>query len=242
MRGRVGAPRATRGTTSLDTRTGARSSVGCDGPNPSGSTRAAARTRAVSSGGSPVMAGSKPVRQGYPSPPPRLTRYPRVAVRHASAVREPAFCRLGRPGRLDRMRADRVAVLSDIHGVLPALEAVLAEPDVRSADLIVLTGDHAAGPLPVPTLDLLSSLDNTVWVRGNADRELAAVARGAGPSRRGASTTFPGSRRRWSRWSPPTSSAARAGRSGRAPTRRRTRRRSPGCASPARAPGGGTPP
>lgn len=39
-----------------------------------------------------------------------------------------------------------VAVLSDIHGVLPALEAVLAEPDVRAAELIVATGDHAAGP------------------------------------------------------------------------------------------------
>jgi predicted phosphodiesterase len=41
-----------------------------------------------------------------------------------------------------------VAVLSDIHGVLPALEAVLAEPDVASADRIVLTGDLAAGPQP----------------------------------------------------------------------------------------------
>ena len=39
-----------------------------------------------------------------------------------------------------------VAVLSDIHGVLPALEAVLAEPDVAAADRIVLTGDLAAGP------------------------------------------------------------------------------------------------
>jgi putative phosphoesterase len=67
---------------------------------------------------------------------------------------------------------ERVAVLSDIHGVLPALEAVLAEPDVRSADRIVLTGDLAAGPLPVPTLDLLASLgERAVWVRGNADRE-----------------------------------------------------------------------
>jgi putative phosphoesterase len=67
---------------------------------------------------------------------------------------------------------DRVAVLSDIHGVLPVLEAVLAEPDVRDADRIVLTGDLAAGPLPVPTLDLLASLgERAVWVRGNADRE-----------------------------------------------------------------------
>jgi predicted phosphodiesterase len=75
--------------------------------------------------------------------------------------------------------AGRVAVLSDIHGVLPALEAVLAEPEVRAADRIVLTGDIAAGPQPVETLDLLASLgDRVVWVRGNADRELAALARG----------------------------------------------------------------
>src|SRR6266508_5803388 len=148
----------------------------------------------------------------------RPDRAVRRARRDADVPAGPRSVR-PRPPRRDRLgggptatvRRMRVAVLSDIHGVLPALEAVLAEPDVRSADLIVLTGDHAAGPLPVPTLDLLSSLDNTVWVRGNADRELAAVARGAGPPQRGASTTFPGSRRRWSRWSPPTSSAARAG-------------------------------
>jgi predicted phosphodiesterase len=74
----------------------------------------------------------------------------------------------------------RVAVLSDVHGVLPALEAVLAEPDVRSADLIVLTGDLAAGPMPVPTLDALTALaERAVWVRGNADRELVSLARGA---------------------------------------------------------------
>ncbi|MGH3656480.1 MAG: metallophosphoesterase family protein [Micromonosporaceae bacterium] len=78
------------------------------------------------------------------------------------------------------MRLRQVAVLSDIHGVLPALRAVLAEPEVRDADLIVLAGDHAAGPLPVETLDLLSSLgDRAAWVRGNADRELVALARGA---------------------------------------------------------------
>lgn len=78
---------------------------------------------------------------------------------------------------------ETVAVLSDIHGVLPALEAVLAEPDVRAADRIVLTGDLAAGPLPVETLDLLTSLgERALWVRGNADRELASRGRGtAGP-------------------------------------------------------------
>ena len=72
----------------------------------------------------------------------------------------------------------RVAVLSDIHGVLPALEAVLAEPDVASADLIVLTGDLATGPQPAETLDVLRGLGGrAVWVRGNADRELVECRR-----------------------------------------------------------------
>jgi predicted phosphodiesterase len=74
---------------------------------------------------------------------------------------------------------ERIAVLADIHGVLPSLEAVLAEPDVRSADVVVLAGDLAAGPQPVETLDLLRGLgDRAVWVRGNADRELVSMARG----------------------------------------------------------------
>lgn len=34
----------------------------------------------------------------------------------------------------------RVAVLSDIHGVLPALDVVLGEPEVHCADRVVLTG------------------------------------------------------------------------------------------------------
>lgn len=75
--------------------------------------------------------------------------------------------------------ADRVAVLSDVHGVLPALEAVLAEPEVREAERVVLAGDLAAGPMPVETLDLLAGLgDRAVWVRGNADRELVEYRRG----------------------------------------------------------------
>jgi predicted phosphodiesterase len=72
-----------------------------------------------------------------------------------------------------------VAVLSDVHGVLPALEAVLDEPDVAGAERVVLTGDIAAGPQPVEVLDRLLDLgDRVVWVRGNADRELVDLARG----------------------------------------------------------------
>ncbi|MFW6689539.1 metallophosphoesterase family protein [Streptomyces sp. MAR4 CNX-425] len=76
--------------------------------------------------------------------------------------------------------SETVAVLSDVHGVLPALEAVLAEPDVRAADAVVLTGDLAAGPLPDRTLDALTALgERAVWVGGNADRELVEYRRGA---------------------------------------------------------------
>jgi putative phosphoesterase len=74
---------------------------------------------------------------------------------------------------------NRVAVLSDIHGVLPALKAVLAEPDVSTADHIVLTGDITAGPQPAQVLDLLTSLgDRVIWISGNADRELLEYRRG----------------------------------------------------------------
>jgi predicted phosphodiesterase len=76
---------------------------------------------------------------------------------------------------------ETVAVLADIHGVLPVLDAVLAEPDVRAAERIVVCGDHAAGPQPAQVLDRLTALGNVVLVRGNADRDLVALARGEYP-------------------------------------------------------------
>jgi predicted phosphodiesterase len=76
--------------------------------------------------------------------------------------------------------AKTLAVLSDVHGVLPALRAVLAEPDVADADAVVLLGDLAAGPLPVETLELLTGLgERAIWISGNAERELVELARGA---------------------------------------------------------------
>ena len=70
----------------------------------------------------------------------------------------------------------RVAVLSDIHGNLPALEAVLAEPDVAAADRVVLLGDIALGPMPAESLDLLASLgERAVWVHGNCEREVVTA-------------------------------------------------------------------
>ena len=65
----------------------------------------------------------------------------------------------------------RVAVVSDVHGNLPALEAVLAEIDREKVDLVVSGGDVAMGPMPAECVDALLALDRVVWVRGNADRE-----------------------------------------------------------------------
>ena len=67
----------------------------------------------------------------------------------------------------------RVAVLADIHGNLPALEAVLREVETAGVDAVVLDGDLADGPMPAQTLDRLEELgERAVWVRGNSDRWL----------------------------------------------------------------------
>ncbi len=66
----------------------------------------------------------------------------------------------------------RVAAISDIHGNLPALEAVLSEVERERPDLIVVCGDVASGPMPAETIDLLRTLPRTRFVRGNADRGL----------------------------------------------------------------------
>jgi putative phosphoesterase len=72
----------------------------------------------------------------------------------------------------------RVAALYDIHGNLPALEAVLAELDRESIDLIVIGGDFVWGPFPRETVDLLHDLgERAAIIRGNADREVAQPQR-----------------------------------------------------------------
>jgi putative phosphoesterase len=68
----------------------------------------------------------------------------------------------------------KVAALYDVHGNLPALEAVLAEVDATGADLVVVGGDVAIGPMPRETLELLLGLgERALFVRGNGDREIA---------------------------------------------------------------------
>jgi putative phosphoesterase len=76
----------------------------------------------------------------------------------------------------------RIATLYDVHGNLPALEAVLAEiPDDAT---IVVGGDVVAGGAhPSETLERLRGLcDRVVWIRGNADRELTPGEPGLAPA------------------------------------------------------------
>ena len=70
----------------------------------------------------------------------------------------------------------RVAAIYDVHGNLPALEAVLADLESVNPDLIVVGGDVVAGPMPAEVLDRLAALGQSIcFVRGNADREVLAA-------------------------------------------------------------------
>ena len=68
----------------------------------------------------------------------------------------------------------RVAVLCDVHGNLPALEAVLADVAALEVDGIVCGGDVVSGPFPRECLDRLLGRE-AVFVRGNGDRDPTAV-------------------------------------------------------------------
>ena len=77
----------------------------------------------------------------------------------------------------------RIAIVSDIHGNLPALEAVLEDTRRRAVTRIVNLGDSLSGPLlPLETARFLMQRD---WVQlaGNHERQLLEFAtRGGGAS------------------------------------------------------------
>jgi predicted phosphodiesterase len=66
-----------------------------------------------------------------------------------------------------------LALLYDIHGNLPALEATLADADGEGVDAYLLGGDFSAyAPWPLETLERLRALPNATWIRGNGERWL----------------------------------------------------------------------
>ena len=80
----------------------------------------------------------------------------------------------------------RWAVVSDIHGNLPALQAVLADARAQGTDGLLNLGDIASGPLwPRETVELLMSLPAQT-IAGNHERQLLAADR----ARMGASDRF----------------------------------------------------
>lgn len=71
----------------------------------------------------------------------------------------------------------RIALISDTHGNLPALEAVLADIRAQSADQVIFLGDAATlGPHPKETLDALRALD-CICIMGNHDAALLDLSR-----------------------------------------------------------------
>jgi predicted phosphodiesterase len=99
----------------------------------------------------------------------------------------------------------RLAVVSDIHGNLPALEAVLADAARHAVDATVNLGDIASGPLwPRETVALLQTL-GLPTIAGNHERQVLA----GDPSTMGASDAFAAARldeaqRAWLRALPAT--------------------------------------
>ena len=64
----------------------------------------------------------------------------------------------------------RIAVIADIHGNLPAFEAVLADIERRAVYRTINLGDCVSGPLwPLAVCELLMARDD-LTIRGNHDR------------------------------------------------------------------------
>jgi Icc-related predicted phosphoesterase len=77
----------------------------------------------------------------------------------------------------------RVAALYDIHGNLPALEAVLVEVRDAKPDAIVIGGDVVPGPMPRECLELLRALEIPMHcIPGNGERVVLAQRQGMEPT------------------------------------------------------------
>ena len=71
----------------------------------------------------------------------------------------------------------KIAILADVHGNLPALEAVLAEIATEGIERIICLGDLATlGPQPHEVIARLRGLECPV-VMGNTDADLLALQR-----------------------------------------------------------------
>jgi predicted phosphodiesterase len=89
----------------------------------------------------------------------------------------------------------RVAAVYDVHGNLPALEAVLRDIRDAGVDRIVVGGDVLPGPMPRESLACLQDSDIPVqYIGGNGDRVVLEQMRGVEPA------TLPAQARDVVRW------------------------------------------
>jgi putative phosphoesterase len=66
----------------------------------------------------------------------------------------------------------KIAILSDIHGNILALEKVVEDLQQRQVDVVINLGDHISGPLwPKETVQFLMR-QNWIQIRGNHERQL----------------------------------------------------------------------
>lgn len=87
---------------------------------------------------------------------------------------------------MSAFEALRIAIVSDIHGNLPALEAVLADIAQRQVENVINLGDSLSGPLwPSETAKALRQL-NWLHLAGNHERQVLTLA----PERMGPSDAF----------------------------------------------------
>lgn len=77
----------------------------------------------------------------------------------------------------------RVAAIYDIHGNLPALEAVLLDIRRAGVEYVVVGGDVVPGPMPRETIFRLTELETPIqFIQGNGEREVLALIAGSEPA------------------------------------------------------------
>ena len=93
----------------------------------------------------------------------------------------------------------RIAALYDIHGNLPALEAVLAEVRKLAVDAVVVGGDVLPGPMSRECLELIGASGiPTQFIHGNGESAAIESLRG------GTLESVPEAFRPWIQWSAAT--------------------------------------
>ena len=65
----------------------------------------------------------------------------------------------------------KYAVISDIHGNMDALDAVLADAEKQSADIFLFAGDYCLSmPFPEQAVQRIACMDNAFVIRGNEEQ------------------------------------------------------------------------